>query len=73
MKSEFANLLAKKMDRKDFLKHVGVGIVALTGVSAMLKVMSPLGGSPSAPQALQSSQSTSYGYGSSVYGGNKVS
>lgn len=70
MKSEFANLLAKKMDRKDFLKHVGVGIVALTGVSAMLKVMSPLGGSPSAPQT---SQSTSYGYGSSVYGGNKVS
>lgn len=71
MKSELNNLLAKKMDRKDFLKHVGVGIVALTGVSAMLKVMSPLGsGSSVSPKA---SEATSYGYGSSVYGGNKVS
>lgn len=69
MKSELANLLAKKMDRKDFLKHVGIGIVALTGVGAMLKVMSPLGSSDT-PKA---TQSTSYGYGSSIYGGNKVS
>lgn len=71
MKSELNNLLAKKMDRKDFLKHVGVGIVALTGVSAMLKVMSPLGSST----GTQSAQPTSYGYGygSSAYGSNKVS
>lgn len=58
MQSELNNLLQKKMDRLTFLKHVGVGVVALTGVSAIVKTMGSVGGAK---------QST-VGYGASTYG-----
>lgn len=66
MQSQLNELFSKEMDRRDFLKHVGVGLVALTGVSALVKVMTP------ASQNDQGSVSrASLGYGGSVYGGNK--
>ncbi|MBC7746644.1 hypothetical protein H7Y40_01540 [Pedobacter sp.] len=63
MQNELNGLFQKKMDRLTFLKHVGVGVVALTGVSAIVKTMGGLGSTPS--------QAT--GYGASAYGGKSLS
>lgn len=52
-------LLQKRMDRKDFLKHVGIGMAVLTGTAGLIKMFRP--GQPV----------TAAGYGSSVYGGVK--
>jgi hypothetical protein len=58
-----SDLLEKEMDRKDFLKHVGVAMVALTGVSALFKTLlqHPTGQTASHPRPM--------GYGSMAYGG----
>lgn len=60
MKNELDSLLQKKMDRKDFLKHVGIGFAALTGVAAVIKTLNSFGGAP---------RNRQMGYGSSAYGG----
>lgn len=60
IKPQVASLLDKKMDRAGFLKHVGIGMLAVTGVAGVLKA---LGVSPS----VGGTQS----YGSSAYGGVK--
>ena len=62
IKQEVGVLLAKKMDRKDFLRHVGVAVVAATGFGAVLRAMS--GNDAAKGHAV-------VGYGSSVYGGIK--
>lgn len=69
MNAQINSLLAKKMDRKDFLKHVGIGLIAMTGVSAALKTLAPLGGTVTTSPS--QSPATSFGYGSSSYGGNQ--
>ncbi|MGH7197104.1 MAG: hypothetical protein ACREGJ_05080 [Candidatus Saccharimonadales bacterium] len=57
MKPQLNDLLQKRMDRKDFIKHVAVGLVAMTGVTAAIKAMyTPPQGRPQA-------------YGASAYGG----
>lgn len=58
MKTDLSILLGKEMDRRDFLKHVGVGLVALTGIGTLLKTMSE-----SSPKRTRNS------YGASSYGG----
>lgn len=65
MQSQLNSLLQKEMDRKDFLKHVAVGVVALTGASTIVKTLTPAfnGGQQSSNQPL------SGGYGASSYGG----
>jgi hypothetical protein len=63
MKDEVNSLLQKPMNRLDFLKHVGAGIAAITGVAVVIKTMNGLGNTPGNKQSL--------GYGSSSYGGNK--
>ncbi|RYF29543.1 MAG: hypothetical protein EOO17_00990 [Chloroflexi bacterium] len=68
MKQELNSLLAKKMDRKDFLKHIGIAIVAITGVSAIVKTLAP---APAGHTNI--ARSNASGYGSSVYGGAKNS
>lgn len=50
----------KEMTRKEFLATVGVGLVSLTGLSSILKL---LNGGKSMPRHTVSS-----GYGSSSYG-----
>lgn len=67
-KQELNSLLTKKMDRKDFLKHVGIAAVAITGFSVIVKTLAPV-------QTKQPSvaRSNGAGYGSSVYGGAKNS
>lgn len=49
-------LLQKRMDRKDFLKHVGMGVAVLTGVAGVIKMFRP--------------QEQTMGYGASAYGGS---
>lgn len=69
LKQNFANLLESEMDRKDFLKALGVAMVAFTGAAAALKTIT------SNPNLVSGSQSKfvgAYGYGASVYGGTQV-
>lgn len=58
MKNDLNVLLEKEMDRREFLKHIGVGLVALTGASAILRALN----GTSAPRRTA-------GYGASSYGG----
>lgn len=60
MKNDLNSLLAKEMDRREFLKHIGIGVVALTGASALLKTLNSISGP---------TRRTS-GFGSGAYGGN---
>lgn len=62
IKQTIANLLDAEMERKDFLKMVGLGLVATTGVVQMLSVLSQ---QPKKNTVSAQSQ----GYGGSTYGG----
>ena len=57
MKQDLQQLLDKQVDRKDFLKHVGFGIVTLTGVTALTKSLTGFGDKPKVS-----------GFGAGVYG-----
>lgn len=61
VQDEIQKLMRKDMDRKDFIKHVGVGFVAITGISTLLKTLTSLNGGDRNAQA---------GYGSGAYGGS---
>lgn len=61
MKKEVDKLLQKQMDRKSFLKHVGVGFIAMTGFATLLKTLN----------GVSEQQRRTVGYGASVYGGSK--
>jgi hypothetical protein len=63
MKDEVNSLLQKPMNRLDFLKHVGAGIAAITGLAVVIKTMNSMG--------TASNRKQSVGYGSSAYGGGK--
>ena len=59
---DFAELLEKEMDRKDFLLHIGIILLAITGLPSLLKSLKQH--PPSAqtiPQATQLVQSRAYG------------
>jgi hypothetical protein len=62
MQTNINDLLQKRMDRKDFLKHLAVGALMVTGVATILKTVGTMTnlGKP----AVQT------GYGSSAYGGS---
>lgn len=51
-------LLQKRMDRKDFLKHVAMCMAVLTGTAGLVKMFRP-------------GQQQNAGYGASAYGGTK--
>jgi hypothetical protein len=68
LKIDTSALLQKEMDRKDFVKNVGIGILALSGVTAALKAVSL---APTAGKKVLGGSNNSYGYGSSAYGGAK--
>jgi hypothetical protein len=61
MQNEIQKLLQKDMDRKNFLKHVGVGFAAIAGVTTAIKTIAMLNGSQ---------KEVATGYGSSAYGGS---
>ena len=60
MQNEIQKLMQKDMDRRDFLKHVGIGFAAIAGITTILKTLSALNGK----------KEVSVGYGSSAYGGS---
>lgn len=60
LKNNVQTLLQKKMDRRDFIKHVGVGFVAILGISTIVRSMNSIG---------QKNQ----GYSAGAYGGNSTS
>jgi hypothetical protein len=64
MKDEVDSLLQKPMNRLDFLKHIGIGIAAITGAAMVVKTMNGLGSS-------SSTKKQALGYGSAGYGGKK--
>lgn len=61
LKTQINTILNKKMDRQDFIKHVAIGMVALSGAGTALKLLAP----KQKQQAMDSS------YGGSAYGGFK--
>lgn len=65
IKQTIARILSTELDRKDFLKAVGIGLVAATGITQAVN---------SAVKSTSSTakQSTMLGYGASAYGGNPV-
>lgn len=63
VKKDFNAILNQKMDRKDFLRNVAIGLVAVTGATTVLRAFTPHSSrratTAAAPQ----------GYGASAYGG----
>jgi hypothetical protein len=55
-------LFEKDMDRRQFLAHVGAGLLAITGFSGILKYLLDYGGGH---------KHVGSGYGSSAYGGGQ--
>lgn len=70
MRKQINELLAKKMDRREFLKHLGISTLALFGFGAALKLLGITHG------GVQPTASTAKGdnsaYGASVYGGKRA-
>ena len=62
IKNNISKLLDTEMERKDFLKLIGFGVVAATGITQILKAMSQQ--TPSRPATTKAQ-----GYGGSLYGG----
>lgn len=71
LKEKFQQALQQPMDRKNFLKHVGVGMIALTGVTAIAS--SVLGKNAGRHLSLGPAPADGPAYGASAYGGNNVS
>lgn len=68
IKQNISQLLESEMDRKDFLKLIGLGVIAATGINQILKaVATPAQIAPKAPTA----RSQALGYGDMPYGGLK--
>ncbi len=59
LKPQLNQLLNKTMDRQDFIKHIAIGVTALSGAGAALRLLS-------APKQ----KSVGLGYGDSAYGGS---
>lgn len=58
----FDQLLAKPLTRKEFLLHLGLLLVAITGITGLLRTISN-------PDLLSKQQKVSSGFGSGPYGG----
>ena len=59
----FKDLLQRPMDRKGFLRYVGMGVIALTGIGAIIS------GLTRDDNKLIANQQDSTSYGASAYGG----
>jgi hypothetical protein len=62
MHKQIDELLQKPMDRKDFLKHVALGVAVMTGGAALVKTLA----GHDSHKAVANMPS---GYGSAAYGG----
>lgn len=63
IKNNIAQLLETEMERKDFLKLIGFGVVAATGITQILKAMSQ----PTSSRQVAAPRAQSYG--GATYGG----
>lgn len=61
IKQNVSKLLDAEMERKDFLKLIGLGAVAAVGVTSILKAMTPAD--------RKTTQAPAGGYGAMAYGG----
>lgn len=61
MRDQIDTLFNKEMTRKEFLQHVGSGILILFGISGLLNAL--------AGQQKSGQRTQSMGYGTSAYGG----
>lgn len=68
MQKRFDEILQKRMDRKDFLKHVGIGVAVMTGAAGLVKMLGSQEQATSQKTASAEGRQ-SLGYGSSAYGG----
>lgn len=59
MKIELQELVQKEMNRTVFLQHVGLALLALTGVAAIVKALNTFG----------NRQPVANGFGGGAYGG----
>lgn len=57
-------LFTKSMNRREFLAHIGAGLLTVVGVSGLISSLVNLNGKPT--------ERRSSGYGSSGYGGSKA-
>ena len=58
IKDQLKALTQKEMDRKDFLKHIGLMLAIFVGLGSLTKMIKP-------------NVAAKTGYGSSTYGGNR--
>lgn len=73
MKDQAAALLGKEMDRKEFLRFIGLGTMLLFGGGIIINALGNLSSASKSTlnkgAKSMGAANTSYGYGSSVYGG----
>jgi hypothetical protein len=69
MQKQFDEIFQKRMDRKDFLKHVAMGVAVITGAAGVVKLLKPEGQNQ---QVAQKQEQTAFGYGANTYGGRQV-
>jgi len=62
IRDQIDELFSKEMTRKEFLQHVGSGMLILFGISGLLSALT---------QSKPTQRQPSLGYGASAYGGNK--
>lgn len=72
MSKQIDELLAKKMDRRDFIKHLGIGTLALFGLGTVVKLLSPVERKTSTVSTSSTAQTQSLGYGGGAYGGKRA-
>ncbi|MDB5184001.1 MAG: hypothetical protein JWO07_682 [Candidatus Saccharibacteria bacterium] len=65
IKQEVTAILNKPMDRKGFLRHVAIGVVALSGAGAALRLLQP-----EKQKSTHTVTVVEKGYGGTAYGGN---
>lgn len=68
MNKQLDRMLQQRMDRKNFLKHIALGAVMMTGAAGILKALYDPNQSSAASHQ---SQQRGLGYGDSAYGGVK--
>jgi len=66
IKQSIARILSIELDRKDFLKAVGIGLVAATGVTQAVNSV------VKSTSSSTSKRPSSLGYGASAYGGRQT-
>ena len=71
MKDQFAALLEKEMDRKEFMRFIGVGAMLLLGGGVIMNTLGNLNLGSGVTGKKSKSAGTGYGYGSSAYGGTR--